>query len=358
MKNGYDRFLIYFLSGTGNTMVAASWMKDFAEKQSLKTDVISIDRIRQPEVSPIEGKTLIAFCFPTHGFGVPWLMLKFIWRFPSMKNTNVVIANSRAGSKFLKWNMPGVSGLAQWIPALIFLLKGFRIKGLLPLDLPSNWISIHPGYGRKAIDFLFLNNKRRVSKAMDKILRQRFYIHPLVLIFLPVDLALAPVMMGYQMYGRFLFAKLFFATSKCNSCGLCVENCPANAIRMYGSRPYWTLNCESCMRCISYCPEKAIQVSHLTAAIVIMALLSIPFYLLTIGFIYDLSGRLIYTADFFIQWGLKLLYFTAFYWAFYIFMKLKWFDKLIEYTSFTRFWRGYQVPGTKFKTFNPGKAKK
>lgn len=45
---------------------------------------------------------------------------------------------------------PGLSGLALILPALMLRLKGYRIKGLRPLDLPSNWISLHPGLRGKS----------------------------------------------------------------------------------------------------------------------------------------------------------------------------------------------------------------
>ena len=48
-------------------------------------------------------------------------------------------------------------------------------------------------------------------------------------------------------------------------CGLCVENCPNGALRLWGSdpaRPYWTYSCESCMRCMGYCPEQAVEAGH------------------------------------------------------------------------------------------------
>ena len=59
-----------------------------------------------------------------------------------------------------------------------------------------------------------------------------------------------------------MIAKTFIATDSCNNCGLCVKNCPLNAISIINDRPYWSFNCESCMRCMNNCPQRAIETAH------------------------------------------------------------------------------------------------
>lgn len=49
------------------------------------------------------------------------------------------------------------------------------------------------------------------------------------------------------------------ATSICESCGLCAEKCPANAIPKETPNKTDESLCISCMRCISVCPKKARQ---------------------------------------------------------------------------------------------------
>lgn len=351
MDKPYHNLLIYYLSGTGNALAGARWMAENAGKKGVGAQLIPIDRQVEPFVPEVSGTTLIGFLYPTHGFGMPWAMLKFVWRFPKVKRAKVFISTTRAGSKFSRFFLPGISGLAQWLAFIILLLKGYGIKGLLPLDMPSNWISVHPGYKKKVVESIFVHCHAIVDRFMDRMLTGRRYYHPYVFIFLPIDLALAPIMMGYQMYGRFLFAKLFVATDKCNACGICVDKCPVRAIRMYGSKPYWTLNCETCMRCINICPEKAIQVSHLLAAMLIIGLSVMPFYLLIIEIFGSLSGRAFSTLNFFAEWGLKVFMMVLIYGFIYMLMKFRFFSFIIEYTSLTRYWRGYRAPGIFAKDF-------
>ncbi|TFG74238.1 MAG: flavodoxin family protein, partial [Chrysiogenales bacterium] len=142
----YDHATIYYFSGTGNALTASRWIAENAEKKGIKADLISIDRFKKINVPAAEGKKLIGFCYPTHGFNLPWIMLKFIARFPVRERCDVFLLNTRAGMKICKWFAPGISGIAQILPALILLVKGFRIRSLFPLDMPSNWISVHPGF--------------------------------------------------------------------------------------------------------------------------------------------------------------------------------------------------------------------
>ncbi len=357
MSVAYQNLLIYYLSGTGNALTASRWMVEEAASKGIHGQLIPVDRTKTPVIPELKGRTLIGFCFPTHGFGIPWFMLKFIWRFPKIKNSKVFISNTRAGSKLSKVFLPGISGMAQWIPLLILLLKGYGIKGLLPLDMPSNWISVHPGYKAKVVNSMFARNHAIIVRCMEALLSGKRFYHYYVFATLPLDIALAPIMIGYQMYGRFLFAKMFIATDKCNGCGICFEKCPVRAIRMYGDKPYWTLNCESCMRCISICPERAIQASHLMATLIIIATTMLPVYLLIFDFFGSLPRMVFTSLDFFLEWGIKLLLYVMVYFVVWIFLRYKIISLLFEYTSLTRYWRGYKAPNTSAKDYIPKRKK-
>ena len=62
--------------------------------------------------------------------------------------------------------------------------------------------------------------------------------------------------------GKYLFAKSFIATSRCNDCGICLQACPVGAIKKFQGRLFWKSSCESCMKCMNNCPKKAIETAH------------------------------------------------------------------------------------------------
>lgn len=68
---------------------------------------------------------------------------------------------------------------------------------------------------------------------------------------------------GFNKFAR--SAKPFFTENSCNSCGLCVQNCPAHAITLQDGKPVWAAQCYQCLRCINECPQQAIQYGKSTA---------------------------------------------------------------------------------------------
>ncbi|MCG8700130.1 MAG: EFR1 family ferrodoxin [Bacteroidales bacterium] len=275
----YDQLIIYYFSGTGNAHNAAKWIAGIAEQQEIETHVINIDRFDKIELPKLKGNTLIGFCSPTHGFNMPPILLRFLFRFPRVKNARAFILNTRGGLKLHKLFFPGLSGIAQIFPALILRFKGIKIVGMQPLDLPSNWLILHPGIRHKVVESIHERCKRITENFGRNILSgKRKYK---ALLSLPIDIAMIPISLGYYFFGRFIFAKTLIASPDCNNCELCVKHCPVNAIKTVQNRPFWTYKCESCMRCANICPHRAIETSHGFVAIVVTlsSLLISPFLL-------------------------------------------------------------------------------
>ena len=244
----YDQLVIYYFSGTGNARNAAQWIINIAIEKEVKTHLINIDRFETIDVPNFSGKILIGFCSPTHGFNLPPIMLKFISKFPKIENADVFILNTRGGFKVYKFFIPGLSGLAQILPALLLRIKGFRIVGMQPLDLPSNWLILHPALREKVIHSIYVRCHKIVNDFALKMLSGKRKFKGLL--SLPIDIALLPIALGYYFFGRFFLAKTLVATEACNRCELCVNECPVSAIKMISDQPFWTYTCESCMRCV------------------------------------------------------------------------------------------------------------
>jgi len=348
-KLKYKHLIVYYFSGTGNSKKCAEWITEKGRGYHIDTHLVNIDKFEEIEIPDLDGKTLIGFCSPTHGFNLPPIMLKFISGFPKVDNADVFILNTRAGMKLHKIFLPGLSGIAQYLPALMLKNKGFKIVGMQPVDLPSNWILFHPGLSEKVVASLFKKHKRIVEEFTTILLNgekkyQAFWS-------LPIDLFLAPIALGYYFVGRFFLAKTLFATSKCDACMLCVKNCPVEAIKWLNEKPYWTWKCESCMRCVNLCPERVIQTAHsFTAFIIYISSLLFSFVLAKLISLQNLS--FLSTSSFFSKIVLNILLsvimlilvFSGYRFMHYL-MRFKIFDRIIEYTSLSRFkwWRRYKA---------------
>lgn len=356
---GYNKIFLYYFSGTGNSRAAANWFQEVASERQIPCKLIQLYRDKVDELPDqnIENQ-LIGFFFPTHGFNAAPAMLSFIWKFPQIKNTSVFIVNTRAGMKISKLFLPGLSGLAQLLPAILLKFKGFRVVGMQPLDLPSNWISLHPGIKETVVQSMFEHYKVILKSFASRILEGKSKYK--ALISLPIDLFVVPISFGYYFFGRFFLAKMFISTSSCDACGICENQCPVGAIKLKSDRPFWKYTCESCMKCMNNCPKKAIQTAHLYSFIWwILLWILLPTMGIWIAFENELF-RLI-NNDFLTENILTIALFTislpiiALAYRFLHFAtQWKWMDVLNKYTSLTsfKFWRRYSFGLKRFRKVN------
>jgi Pyruvate/2-oxoacid:ferredoxin oxidoreductase delta subunit len=265
---GWNSLYIYYISGTGNARMSSQWIGEEAAKRGLKTVVQQIDRLEDIRMPDPDDKPLIGFAFPTHGFNAAPIMLKFIAGFPSHLCREIFLLNTRAGMKLSKIFLPGLSGIALMLPAFMLWLKGYKCVGFRPVDLPSNWISLHPGIKKSVIESIYAKREPQVRKFANKILSGEKIYRGLYSI--PVDLLVSPIAAGYYIGGRFFLAKTFIANNKCNNCGICIKECPTASIKYVNDHPYWKLTCESCMRCMNNCPLRAIETAHGMATLILI----------------------------------------------------------------------------------------
>lgn len=275
--SAYKKIIIYYFTGTGNSKNVAAWFSQVAAENGIECQINNIAQNDRHSIEQAETGALVVFVSPIHGFNYPPVMLNYLVRFPKGKN-KVVLMNTRAGMLIGKFITPGLTGIAFYLSALILFMKGYSMQAILPVDMPSNWISIHPGLNERTVKYLHLKNKAKVESFAQKILKGKSHFKALLEVY---DILFAPIALGYFFVGRFLFAKTFYASRDCNNCDLCVKACPVKAIIKVDNRPFWTFNCESCMRCMSSCPKKAIETGHgytIGLSLIFSSFLSVPFY--------------------------------------------------------------------------------
>ena len=257
---------VYYFTGTGNSGRTASWIAEKAKGKDIETICKPIDAAT-PKDEIVKGKqTLLVLGMPTHGFMPPYSMFRFTLKLPRAKGTKAAVFATRAGILIGKLHPPGLAGFNPFLISLILLLKGYCFKGIKTLNMPSNWIQVHPGYREKNARIIINKSKPAFDRFADKILsgKSSFFTRNNLYEFI-FGIFMLPISIMYFLIGRFCLAKLNFANRKCDGCGLCADICPVNAIKMTGSKrkiPYWTYGCEACNRCIAYCPKRAIEASH------------------------------------------------------------------------------------------------
>jgi Pyruvate/2-oxoacid:ferredoxin oxidoreductase delta subunit len=342
--NNRKSLYIYFISGTGNAKASAGWIRDEAEKAGIRTVVQQIDRLENILIPDKDENPLIGFAFPTHGFNGAPVMIRFIAGFPRGLGRDIFLLNTRAGMKLSKIFLPGISGVALLLPAFILWLKGYKCIGFRPVDLPSNWIPLHPGLKKKVIESIFLRCERIVRNFAVTILSGKKVYRGLFSI--PLDLFISPIALGYYIGGRFFLSKTFIANNNCNNCGICIRDCPTASIKMVAGRPYWKLTCESCMRCLNFCPNRAIEASHGMAAAfwIIFTAINTQIILLIINALNINPDKWWWHITFRITGIVCMIFVTAvLYRIMHYSMALKPIRNLVRFTSLTAlpFWRRY-----------------
>lgn len=350
-KAAYKHLIVFWFSGTGNAKKIAEHITQTGKEKGMHTASYNITKLNEDNFPQIQDDTLIGFCSPTHGFNMPPIMLKFTAQFKrcKSKNTHVFIVNTRAGMKLYKLFLPGLSGVAQYLTAFLLRLKGYKIKGYQPMDMPSNWISLHPGIRHKVVMSIVARCKRKTIAFTEKIIQGKRISKGWL--SLPFDLAIAPIAVLYYFIGRFAIAKTFYATSACDHCGICIKQCPVKAISEIGGINYWAFTCESCMKCMNVCPKRAIETAHGYTFLLwwlVMSVLGnlILTFLLEQEFIKDRFSEFAETGLYnLIVIGLIFLIVFLGYKLLHLLLRYKWFNKLMAYTSLTRykFWRRYRL---------------
>ena len=372
----YNAAVFYVMSGTGNTYRVSRWIEDIFKQHHTKTRVVLIeDADFFDDIKP-GPDSLLGLLFPTHGFMPPWSMVKFLFRVPKRPGTKVFCAATRGALKIGRLQIPGAAGFATFFAALLMAFKGYRVKAVFSLDMPSNFINFHWGLHPKNVDRISGRARARLKQLIPRILNgQRILLtrnnlwESLWCVLLFWFFPIYPVL--YLIFARMFMAKVMFSNNNCVGCGMCAWLCPNNAITMKNAgskkRPFWTYHCENCMRCMGYCRKKAVEAGH-SWAIVLYFITAIPVlsYLWiwlheTLKFYPVISGNwtieVLYAFNFLIY---SVYFLAAVFLAYRIFwyvIRFPVFNSFFSLTTLTRYYRRYHQPQTAIKHLMSDKIK-
>jgi ferredoxin len=298
-------------------------------------------------------RSFLGFFFPTHGFTAPWPVLRNACRMPAGRGTHAIVMPTRAGSKVGSTFLPGLEGTGGYLVALILALKGYSVRGVLAVDMPSNFMIAHPGFDEPTARAIVQRGQRKTSSFMDTVLGggRRFGGW----LSLLLGLVLLPVSMAYSGFGRFLLAKMMFSNTDCTGCGQCAAHCPFGAIRMQGTakpRPYWTFSCESCLRCMAWCPNRAVESGH-SLGVLLTAVSIWPVPMLAAGAIATLAPLPAFANSLPVQllaWYVyALLALLVTYAVVALAIRVSLVNKLFTFTTLVHYYRRYHEPDTSLK---------
>ena len=242
---------IYYFTGTGNSLAAAKWLS--AELGD--AELFSIAKIMKlalgndKRFSPSCQRIVIIS--PVYAGGLPNIVEGFVRRLKlDGKEVYSIVTHGGAPGKVLL--------------QLAKLLKeyGSSLKGGFMLHMPGNAITLYSAAPKSEQDKRFRIAKLRLKEIADKIANGEDYPVEQNWSLLGTILS-GPIRKGFRSYAKNM-DKAFFATDRCNSCGICVKICPVENIKLVDGKPVWNHNCEQCMACIQWCPKLAIEHGRMT----------------------------------------------------------------------------------------------
>jgi len=349
----YTRALFYVSSGTGNSLQCARWIAE--SLSGTESAIVPVEATTGHNHSG-NAPDLLGLVFPAHGFTAPWSMLTCVASLPKADNCDAIVVSTRGSVKLGPLVVPGAYCSAVFIVALLAMIRGYRMRGLLGVDMPSNWMSLHSGQRMETRRLISRRSESRTKRFAAVIAKGNTWLFTLDNLREFISgIVLFPVSLAYLLVGRFYLSKLFFANNNCNGCGVCARHCPQNAIIMKGTkrpRPYWTFDCESCMRCMGYCPQQAIEAGHSWGVLLYMiTAVPVSMYLFQYASEYV---PMIAAADsswtrmlLDIAWIYPSLYVS--YLVFDILMRIPVINTLFTYTTLTRWYRRYHHPDVSLK---------
>lgn len=237
--------MIFYFTGTGNSLYVA---KKIAEKQDelLVSIAKELQKNEKAYEYQLNENETIGFVFPIYAWGPPKIVIEFINKLKISSSNSYTFYISTCGE-----DEGNTKGIVEKALAKINL----SIDSAFSIKMPNNCIigfDVEP----KEVENKKLRNAEVYLEEINNIVLQR---EKGIFKTLPGKLPALKSKLVNSLFNSFaLSTKSFFATDKCNSCGICENICPVKSISVK-EKPVWSKKCTQCLACINSCPVHAIQ---------------------------------------------------------------------------------------------------
>lgn len=237
---------IFYFTGTGNSLAV---VRDLVAELG-DAEAINIAKVIDREIK-LDCDN-VGIIFPVYMWGPPLIVVRFIKKLKPTAKYFFAVAN-----------YGGFPGGAFSILKEAFNQQGIILNSGFGVLMPGNYT---PMYGAQAIatqEKMFKKEKvkiKEIAEAVRKQLNTKLPGNGWLLNWLFTELLYKGASGQIP-----IMSKNFWATEKCNGCGICVQVCPVKNIKLENGKPVWQHNCEQCLACLQWCPTEAIQFGKSTA---------------------------------------------------------------------------------------------
>lgn len=238
--------MILYFSGTGNSRYTAECLATI-----LEDEIVSLGaRIRARDCSSLISAKPWVFVAPIYGWRIPRLVAEHLSQTQWQGNRQAY---------FVVTCGDGAGNAARYAQKLCQEIN-LDFRGLQEVVMPENYIALFHAPSRQ-------REERIVADALPVIAQVAAHIgsgRPIQGRTPGCVGRLQSSVVNPAFYRFIIKAKPFFATQACTGCGVCVQLCVCDNIRLQNGRPRWGKRCTHCMACINVCPVAAIEYGRRT----------------------------------------------------------------------------------------------
>ena len=232
--------VIYYFSGTGNSLYAAKKFHECIVHSELRSIVKSV-----ADKHFSDDAQRIVFVFPLYYLSFPKIVMDFIARYQVKKGSEVVCVATRG--------FPPMGGVIRHFRN-IMRKKGVEVRLGFYLDMPSNDVILF-GLQTKEKQLEILQTiDGQINGILKAISGKKKYLEKEPFGLLRYVRHKSAYLKKLPKAGR-----KFFAQEACTGCGVCSKVCPMDNVHIVDIKPKWGSVCQLCEACINYCPQRAIQ---------------------------------------------------------------------------------------------------
>ena len=236
--------LIYYFTGTGNSLAAAAKIAEILKE----TELVPIASLKDKGGRIAPQADRVGIVCPVYDAGLPLIVREFAERLDvgTVPYTFAVVTMGGMGVSALHLlNRILAQGCRR------------RLDAAFAVRMPGNFppLSIPPsGEVMEAI----LRKADAQLGAIAVAIEKGQTVPPG---FSPAS-SLMRILL-YQPFARHVRGtdSAFSAEETCTSCGTCARVCPVGNITLENGRPVWQHRCELCCACLHFCPVEAIQLN-------------------------------------------------------------------------------------------------
>lgn len=236
--------MIFYFSGTGNSKLVAETLGKALEQTPISLNDF-IRRSGAQNGGCYVSETPFVFVTPTYAWRLPRVVEKWMGENDFSGNRDayfVMTCGSETGNA------------GQYAKALC-AQKGLHFRGVYSIVMPENYIAMFRAPTLPQAKNIIDKAIPDIEKAAACILANKDFPTQKIR---SVDKLYSGVV-NKAFYKLFVSAKGFTVTSACVGCGVCVQNCPLQNIKLQNGKPVWGDCCTHCMACICRCPKEAIE---------------------------------------------------------------------------------------------------